>query len=164
MLPFVLSVSKRMFSLGLLDVTTLNSSSPPAVKCICNSKSLIANLYMKALLFQLLPVAYAISASVFILPLGQNSPNYTFALSIPENSTDIYFHLSGPADYSWIAVGTGSNMKNSLMVLLYAAANGKSPLTSPYGKRFSLANVAMQTLPLALVSAPVIKSRFIRLH
>ncbi|EHK16981.1 uncharacterized protein TRIVIDRAFT_161834 [Trichoderma virens Gv29-8] len=86
---------------------------------------------MKALLFQLLPVAYAFSASTFILPLGQNSPNYTFALSIPKNSTDIYFHLSGPTDYSWVAVGTGRNMENSLMVLLYAAANGKNVTVSP---------------------------------
>lgn len=65
-------------------------------------------------------------ASVFILSLDNNDQNYTFAVNIPEDSEDVYFHLSGPADYSWIAVGTGTEMKDSLMVLLYSSASGNS--------------------------------------
>lgn len=66
------------------------------------------------------------AASIFNLPLNQNSANYTFALNIPDGSTDLYFHLSGPTDYSWIAVGTGERMKNSLMIVLYSNADGTS--------------------------------------
>lgn len=65
------------------------------------------------------------ASSVFNLPLKQNL-NYTFALNIPDGSSDLYFHLSGPTDYSWVAVGTGSRMENSLMIVLYSSADGKS--------------------------------------
>ena len=65
------------------------------------------------------------AASIYNLPLGSN-PNYTFALNIPDGSSDMYFHLSGPASYSWLAVGTGREMKNSLMIVLYSDASGKS--------------------------------------
>lgn len=63
-------------------------------------------------------------ASVFILPLNDGSENYTFGINIPSNSQDLYFHLSGPARYSWIAVGTGSVMKDSLMFVMYSDAHG----------------------------------------
>jgi hypothetical protein len=56
----------------------------------------------------------AISVSAASLDNGE-SGEYAFALNIPSNSDDIYFHLSGLAKYSWIAVGTGSEMKDSLM-------------------------------------------------
>lgn len=64
------------------------------------------------------------ATSVFILPLGDGSQNLTFALNIPSNSDDIFFHLAGPASYAWVAVGTGREMKDSLMFLLYQNANG----------------------------------------
>lgn len=64
--------------------------------------------------------------SVFILPLQGPSSNYTFAVNIPENSEDVYFHLSGPTEYSWIAVGTGNQMKDSLMIILYSNEHGDS--------------------------------------
>ncbi|KAF7157301.1 hypothetical protein CNMCM5623_001424 [Aspergillus felis] len=71
------------------------------------------------------------AVSTFTLPLGSNSENYTFALNIPDNSSDVYFHLSGPTSYSWVAVGTGQEMKNSLMILLYSDASGKNVTVSP---------------------------------
>jgi hypothetical protein len=70
--------------------------------------------------------------SVFILPLDNGSDNYTFALNLPSNSEDIYFHLSGPAAYSWIAVGTGSEMKDSLMLLVYLDSVGSSASLSAH--------------------------------
>ncbi|OQD85222.1 hypothetical protein PENANT_c010G11750 [Penicillium antarcticum] len=70
------------------------------------------------------------AASIFNLPLQQNS-NFTFALNIPDDSTDLYFHLSGPTAYSWVAVGTGSEMKNSLMIVLYSNAHGNNVTVSP---------------------------------
>ncbi|RHZ55405.1 cytochrome and DOMON domain-containing protein [Aspergillus thermomutatus] len=71
------------------------------------------------------------AVSTFTLPLGSNAENYTFALNLPENSSDVYFHLSGPTSYSWVAVGTGQEMKNSLMILLYSDASGKNVTVSP---------------------------------
>ncbi|RHZ48871.1 hypothetical protein CDV55_102007 [Aspergillus turcosus] len=92
-------------------------------------------LLLSVCLFQLVAVALAeetsTAASVFTLPLGSNSENYTFAVNIPENSSDVYFHLSGPTSYSWVAVGTGAKMKNSLMILLYSDASGKNVTVSP---------------------------------
>lgn len=67
-------------------------------------------------------------ASVFILPLGDGSQNLTFAASIPSGSDDLYFHLAGPASYAWVAVGTGREMKDSLMFILYSNANGDGSL------------------------------------
>ncbi|KAJ9209771.1 hypothetical protein DTO166G4_8623 [Paecilomyces variotii] len=69
--------------------------------------------------------------SVFILPLQGPSSNYTFAVNIPENSEDVYFHLSGPTEYSWIAVGTGNQMKDSLMIILYSNEHGDNVTVSP---------------------------------
>jgi hypothetical protein len=65
------------------------------------------------------------AASIFNLPVKSGS-NYTFALNIPDGSTDLYFHLSGPTSYSWIAVGTGSKMQDSLMIVIYSNADGSS--------------------------------------
>ncbi|KAJ5894540.1 hypothetical protein N7495_006231, partial [Penicillium taxi] len=95
-----------------------------------NSTSLTAGLVSC-----LFVVVYASSssnaASIFNLPLQQNSANYTFALNIPDDSTDIYLHLSGPADYSWIAVGTGAGMQSSHMIIIYSNADGTNVTVSP---------------------------------
>ncbi|EAW13436.1 cytochrome and DOMON domain-containing protein [Aspergillus clavatus NRRL 1] len=87
-------------------------------------------LFLSVCLFQRFAVA-STALSTFIFPLGSNSGNYTFALNLPENSSDVYFHLSGPTSYSWVAVGTGDEMKNSLMVVLYSDASGKNVTVSP---------------------------------
>ncbi|EPS30423.1 hypothetical protein PDE_05374 [Penicillium oxalicum 114-2] len=70
------------------------------------------------------------SASVYNYPLGSKA-NYTFALNIPDGSNDLHFHLSGPASYSWIAVGTGDEMADSMMILVYSSADGKNVTVSP---------------------------------
>lgn len=90
---------------------------------------LISFFFVAGLLSFFTPAVSAASttngASIYNLPLGSNS-NYTFALNIPDDSTDLYFHLSGPTSYSWLAVGTGSEMKDSLMIVAYSNADGKS--------------------------------------
>lgn len=68
------------------------------------------------------------AVSIFNLSLQSNTANYTFALNIPDGSTDLYFHLAGPTAYSWIAVGTGSEMANSMMFVMYSDAAGTSEL------------------------------------
>ncbi|KAJ6105048.1 hypothetical protein N7486_003737 [Penicillium sp. IBT 16267x] len=81
--------------------------------------------------FAIIPAAsQSNAASIFNLPLNQNL-NFTFALNIPDDSSDLYFHLSGPTDYSWVAVGTGSKMKDSLMIVLYCSADGTNVTVSP---------------------------------
>jgi hypothetical protein len=70
--------------------------------------------------------------SVFTLPLDNGSKNYTFAVNLPTNSEDIYFRLVGPLVYSWIAVGTGSEMKDSLMLLVYLDSAGSSASLTIY--------------------------------
>lgn len=69
--------------------------------------------------------------SIFNLPLPPNTANYTFALTIPDGSTDLYFHLSGPTAYSWIAVGTGSEIADSMMFVMYSNADGSSQFVLP---------------------------------
>ncbi|KAJ5160294.1 uncharacterized protein N7482_007298 [Penicillium canariense] len=69
-------------------------------------------------------------ASIFNLPVTSSS-NFTFALNIPNGSTDLNFHLSGPTDYSWIAVGTGDKMKDSLMFVVYSNAGQNNVTISP---------------------------------
>lgn len=66
--------------------------------------------------------------SVFVTSPGSGSRSYVFALNFPSNSEDIYFHLSGPAAYSWVAVGTGSEMKDSLMFIAYLNSTGNGVL------------------------------------
>ncbi|KIM84247.1 hypothetical protein PILCRDRAFT_404853 [Piloderma croceum F 1598] len=73
------------------------------------------------------------SYSVFTypIPVSNSNSNLTFALNLPPNSGDIFFHLSGPSQYSWIAVGFGSEMKDSLVFIGYISADGKNVTLSP---------------------------------
>lgn len=80
--------------------------------------------------------------SVFVTTPGSGSGNYVFALNVPSNSEDIYFHLSGPDAYQWIAVGTGSEMKNSLMFIAYLNSTGTGNYVPSYSPSFrSPANI-----------------------
>ncbi|KAF2786223.1 iron reductase domain protein, partial [Melanomma pulvis-pyrius CBS 109.77] len=44
---------------------------------------------------------------------------------------DLYFHLEAPAENSWVAVGTGSQMKGSLMLVVYRSEDEKGITLSP---------------------------------
>ncbi len=72
----------------------------------------------------------AVPASTFLLDGGDGS-NLTFALNLPSNSDDLYFHMSGPVGNDWIAVGLGKVMKGSLILITYAAADGHNVTVSP---------------------------------
>ncbi|MCJ1377650.1 hypothetical protein MMC17_000746 [Xylographa soralifera] len=69
------------------------------------------------------------STSVFVL--NDSSTPLTFALNIAQTSNDFYFHLSGPATNSWIAIGTGTEMQGSQMFLVYTSTNGNNITFSP---------------------------------
>ena len=62
---------------------------------------------------------------------GGDSTNLTFALNLPSNSDDLFFRMSGPIGNDWIAVGLGKEMKGSLMLIAYTAANGHDITVSP---------------------------------
>ncbi len=47
------------------------------------------------------------------------------AINLPPNSTDINFLIKSQTWYSYIGVGFGSAMANSLMLVAYAAGDGQ---------------------------------------
>lgn len=51
--------------------------------------------------------------------------NITFAVSTVTQTGDLYFHLEAPADNSWVAVGSGKEMKGSLMWVVYKSEDEK---------------------------------------
>jgi hypothetical protein len=71
-------------------------------------------------------VAQSPPSSVFVYNTGFLGSNFTFAINLANTSQDLFFHLNGPSQFSWIAVGTGSEMKNSLMFIAYPSSDGKS--------------------------------------
>lgn len=48
-----------------------------------------------------------------------------FSINIAEDSSDVYFYFASPA-YSWVGVGFGQQMENSLMLIMYPDASGDS--------------------------------------
>ncbi|OBT88244.1 hypothetical protein VE02_02776 [Pseudogymnoascus sp. 03VT05] len=54
----------------------------------------------------------------------------TFSINLPDNSTDVYFYFSSPS-YSWVAVGVGSDMAGSLMMIMYSASDNQHVTISP---------------------------------
>ncbi|KAF2803237.1 CBD9-like protein [Mytilinidion resinicola] len=56
--------------------------------------------------------------------------NTTFSINLPDNSSDVYIYFSSPA-FSWVAVGAGDKMANSLSFIMYPSANNKNVTISP---------------------------------
>lgn len=55
--------------------------------------------------------------------------NLTFALSAVNDTGDTFIHLSGPTAYQWIAIGTGSRMRGSVMLIVYKNETGGKSMT-----------------------------------
>jgi hypothetical protein len=91
----------------------------------------------------LAPRASGSSYSTFIHPTGHG--NLTFAVSAA-TSGDVYIHLSAPATYSWVAVGTGSEMAGSVMWIVYEGADRKSQSFAPIPNLAKLTNYRPNTL------------------
>jgi hypothetical protein len=54
-----------------------------------------------------------------------------YSVNVPERSAssgsgDIYFQLSAPTSYSWVALAQGTGMSNANMFLMYSSADGKN--------------------------------------
>jgi hypothetical protein len=59
-----------------------------------------------------------------------------FSLNVPEQSArsssgDIYFQLSAPSTYSWVALAQGTAMSNANMFVMYSSADGQNVTLSP---------------------------------
>ncbi|KAK3669138.1 hypothetical protein LTR78_010983 [Recurvomyces mirabilis] len=59
-----------------------------------------------------------------------------YSVSVPRKeptsaSGDIYFQLSAPTTYSWVALAQGTAMSNANMFVMYASADGKNVTLSP---------------------------------
>lgn len=59
-----------------------------------------------------------------------------FSLNVANDSSDIYIYFASPA-YSWVGVGFGSQMENSLMFIMYQNGNGDSKSCSNASPRSS---------------------------
>jgi len=75
------------------------------------------------------------------------STNVCFQLNIPEStassgSGDIFFQISAPTTYSWVALGQGQKMSGSNMFVVYTSADGNNVTLSPR----STSNYNMPTL------------------
>lgn len=54
-----------------------------------------------------------------------------FSVNIANDSSDVYLYFASPA-YSWVGVGFGQQMEDSLMLIMYPDVNGNSKLAPPH--------------------------------
>jgi hypothetical protein len=62
--------------------------------------------------------------------------NVCYSLSIPNTTAtsgkgDIFFQISAPTSFSWVALGQGSSMAGSNIFVIYSSADGKNVTLSP---------------------------------
>ncbi|KAF2682597.1 iron reductase domain protein [Lentithecium fluviatile CBS 122367] len=57
--------------------------------------------------------------------------NLTFSVNAANSTGDIFFHLSAPATYQWVSVGTGSEMDGSVMWVVYESSESNGLTLSP---------------------------------
>ncbi|KAF2210902.1 hypothetical protein CERZMDRAFT_113053 [Cercospora zeae-maydis SCOH1-5] len=63
--------------------------------------------------------------------------NLCYSLNIPESTVgnngqgDIYFQMSAPTSYQWVALGQGSSMSGSNIFVMYTSSNGENVTVSP---------------------------------
>ncbi|KAG9190445.1 hypothetical protein G6011_08533 [Alternaria panax] len=82
----------------------------------------------------LLALTYRASAQV-----AKSSPSdgVTFGLNIPEATAasaeagEIFFQISAPSSYEWVALGQGSGMAKSNIFVVYTSADGNNVTLSP---------------------------------
>ena len=64
------------------------------------------------------------------------SDDVCFKLNIPENTAssgtgDIFFQISAPSSYEWVALGQGKAMSGSNMFVVYTSSGGSNVTLSP---------------------------------
>ena len=69
-----------------------------------------------------------------------------YKLNIPANTAssgegDIFFQISAPSDYEWVALGQGTRMSNGNIFVVYTSADGNNVTLSPrLGTSYSMPN------------------------
>lgn len=84
-------------------------------------------------------IDYEARGTYFIAPNTTEYPQtYVFALNVVPETGDVYFHMSAYAAiqsnttaFSWMGIGFGSQMKESLMLIAYPSSNGIDLTISP---------------------------------
>ncbi|KAF2764436.1 CBD9-like protein, partial [Teratosphaeria nubilosa] len=71
------------------------------------------------------------ASAVFVYNDEQSNEQFVFAYAVDSTGNDIYIHMSAPAGNAWMAVGAGSSMKDTLMLIAYASKNGTGMTLSP---------------------------------
>ncbi|KAF2179372.1 iron reductase domain protein [Zopfia rhizophila CBS 207.26] len=74
-----------------------------------------------------------------------------FSVNIANDTDDVFIYFSSPA-YSWVAVGFGERMQNSLMFVMYPSEDGKNVTISPriadgHSEPSFTRNIQLETLP-----------------
>ncbi|KAK0670076.1 hypothetical protein QBC41DRAFT_248430 [Cercophora samala] len=100
------------------------------------------------LISQLHLVLAQINASNIFIP----EANTIIAINLPDDgSNDINFYVSSPDWYQYSAIGFGSSMANSLMLVMYPSADRKSVTVSP---RFTNGNTEPTHRPVRITLHP----------
>lgn len=96
--------------------------------------------------------ANASQAATYIYSDGGNG-NLTFTITVNPNNHDLWFRLSAPSMYSWVAIGTGNQMENSNMFVAYEGAKDNtitlSSRKSTGNNEPSYMNVGLQSVSIA---------------
>lgn len=69
------------------------------------------------------------NASTYIF--SETVANLTLSLTAVAETGDLWFRLSAPAEYDWVGIGIGPEMKGALTFVTYPAANGSAVTLSP---------------------------------
>ena len=77
----------------------------------------------------LAPVAAQQNASTFVF--SETVANLTLSLTAVAQTGDLWFRLEAPAEYDWVAIGIGSQMKGALTFVTYPSKNGTAITLSP---------------------------------
>ncbi|KAI4737111.1 CBD9-like protein [Aureobasidium sp. EXF-12298] len=80
--------------------------------------------YPAALLFAFFAVAFAGNGTSTYTYQHQGSTAFHLDLGLNTTGNDLYFNMSAPSTYSWLAFGIGGQMKNSFMFIGYPSSNG----------------------------------------
>ncbi|KAK3353234.1 hypothetical protein B0T25DRAFT_206131 [Lasiosphaeria hispida] len=76
-------------------------------------------------------------ASAAVSTLFINDTNTQISINLPPDSDDVNFYISSPDWYQYTAIGFGSSMANSLILVMYSAADTRRITVSP---RFTTGN------------------------
>lgn len=68
----------------------------------------------------------AIIAGPAVSTLYLDKTRTIFSINLANDSDDLYFYFGSEYCLSWVAIGTGHEMKHSLMLIMYPTKNGSS--------------------------------------